>query len=75
MRDLNQLNFVRAFRDRFRGPYLKIGTRYGLTKKMRDLFPNMAIRKPLRRFGIAPWLLKYRYLLPPVMINMVGIKR
>ncbi len=40
MGDLNQLNLVRAFRDRFRGPYLEIGTRYGLTQKMRDLFPN-----------------------------------
>lgn len=40
MGDLNQFNFVRANIDKFREPYLEIGTRYGLTQKMRDLFPN-----------------------------------
>jgi len=40
MTDFNQLNFVRANIDIFREPYLEIGTKYGLTQKMRELFPN-----------------------------------
>ena len=33
-----------------------------------------AIIKLISRLGIAPWIFKYRYLLPPVLINMIGIK-
>jgi hypothetical protein len=40
MGDVNQLNFVRTNIDRFKGPYLEIGTRYGLTQEMRALFPD-----------------------------------
>ncbi len=40
MGDFNQLNFVKANTDRFKGPYLEIGSRYGMTQEMRELFPN-----------------------------------
>jgi hypothetical protein len=33
-----------------------------------------AIIKLISKLGIAPWIFKYRYLLPPVLINMIGIK-
>lgn len=36
---------------------------------------TLSIIKILKTLGIAPWLVKYRYLFPPVMINMVGTKR
>jgi len=40
MGDLNQLSFIKFNLDKFREPYLEIGTRYGLTQKIRALFPN-----------------------------------
>jgi len=40
MGDFNQLNFIQANLDKFKGPYLEIGTQYGLTKEIRALFPN-----------------------------------
>jgi len=40
MGDLNQLSFIKTNIDKFKEPYLEIGTKYGLTKNIRELFPN-----------------------------------
>jgi hypothetical protein len=40
MGDLNQLDFIKRNIKKFKAPYLEIGSRYGLTREMRKLFPN-----------------------------------
>ncbi len=40
MTDFNQIHFIRSNTDKFRDPYLEIGTKHGLTHKIRELFPN-----------------------------------
>ena len=44
-------------------------------KKRYAMATTVAVVKLLRRIGFASWLLRYRYLFPPVLINMVGRKR
>ena len=38
--DFNQLNFIKTHRARFTEPCLEVGSRYGLTQYIRDLFPQ-----------------------------------
>lgn len=40
MGDLNQLSFIRTHMDRFKEPFLEIGTKYGPTQSIRELFPD-----------------------------------
>lgn len=40
MGDFNQLSFIKNHRARFNGPYLEVGSRYGLTQSIRRLFPQ-----------------------------------
>lgn len=45
-----------------------------LRQRKYGMATTAAIIKLISRLGIAPWIFKYRYLLPPVLINMIGIK-
>jgi hypothetical protein len=38
--DYNQLSFIKSHRAKFNGPYLEVGSRYGLTQSIRRLFPQ-----------------------------------
>jgi len=46
-----------------------------LRQKKYGMATTATIIKLTRKFGIASWIFKYRYLLPPVLINMIGIKK
>jgi hypothetical protein len=46
-----------------------------LDRKEYGMATKVAIVKLIRRCGIASWILRYRYLFPPVMINMIGVKK
>ena len=38
--DLNELNFIKKNTKKFKPPYLEIGSRYGFTREIRELFPG-----------------------------------
>lgn len=53
--------------------------RFSVSKFLRQrrygMATTAAIIKLTGKLGIASWIFKYRYLLPPVMINMIGTKK
>jgi hypothetical protein len=46
-----------------------------LRQKKYGMAATAAIIKMTRKLGIASWIFKYRYLFPPVLINMIGVKK
>jgi hypothetical protein len=69
MGDVNQYHWFTNQQNNFNGPFLEVGSRdYGSKQDLRSLFPNETY------IGVYKWLLGYRYLLAPTMINMIGLK-
>lgn len=46
-----------------------------LRQRKYGMATTAAIIKVTKKLGIASWIFKYRYLFPPVLINMIGIKK
>ncbi|MFQ5972530.1 MAG: hypothetical protein ACE5Q3_09365 [Alphaproteobacteria bacterium] len=89
MGDINQFSIIKRNADVIRGPTSKDGdikpiddsmcraelsVSTGLRQGQYGLLRSMLIRG-VRRLRLLPFIFDYRYLHPPVMINMVGQKR